>query len=208
VSAPLLVAILLTVIMVAPITRFWIGGVGSFAYTFCRADAVLIGVLLAWLYRRSSFIEFLKQNRGLCWSILSIAILLTSFLPLIAYNLGGVGNHFWFAGLYGVFLIFIVVFSDSYPTRVMRQRWLVWLGNRSYCIYLFHQAVSGLLHGAVFAAAPRIGSPYEFAVTVMALVVVLYLASLSYRYIELPILSFGRKFAYANDPLAVSGRLT
>ena len=85
--APLLVFILLTLILLAPIMRLWVGGVGSFTYAFCRADALLIGALLAWLYRKPLFVEFLGQNRVICWSILSIMILFTSFVPLILMNL-------------------------------------------------------------------------------------------------------------------------
>jgi peptidoglycan/LPS O-acetylase OafA/YrhL len=198
---PLLVFILLTLIVLAPIMRFWVGGVGSFEYTFCRADSLLMGVLLAWLYRKPLFTEFLKHHQATCWSILSTMILLTSFTPLIAYELGGVGNHFWFAILYGVFLILIVVFRESRLAGVMRQRWLVWLGVRSYFIYLIHQAVSGLLHAAIFATEPRIGSPFQFLVTVMSLTAALLLASASYRYFESPVLSYGHKFSYRDAPL-------
>jgi peptidoglycan/LPS O-acetylase OafA/YrhL len=152
-------------------------------------------------YRKPWFIEFLRQHKVACWTFLSVMILFTSFAPLVAYGLGGVVNHFWFAMLYGLFLILIVVFPESGLGSVMRQRWLVWLGLRSYFIYLAHEAASGLLHGAIFAGEPRISSPFELLVTIMSLMAVLFLASVSYRYFELPFLSYGRKIPYSSVPL-------
>jgi peptidoglycan/LPS O-acetylase OafA/YrhL len=198
--APLLIIVLLTLIMLAPVMRFWIGGVGSFQYTICRSDSLLVGVLLAWLYQKPPFVEFLKHNRVTCRAVLSVMIVLTSFVPLVAYGLGGVANHFWFAILYGVFLTFIVVFPESGLTALMRQRFLVWLGVHSYFIYLSHQGVCGLLHGAIFSGEPRIGSPSQVIVTSLSLIVVLFLARVSYRYFESPFLCYGRKFSYRNAP--------
>jgi peptidoglycan/LPS O-acetylase OafA/YrhL len=199
-AAPLLIIVLLTLIMLAPVMRFWIGGVGSFQYTICRSDSLLVGVLLAWLYQKPPFVEFLRHNRVTCRAVLSVMIVLTSFVPLVAYGLGGVANHFWFAILYGVFLTFIVVFPESGLTALMRQRFLVWLGVHSYFIYLSHQGVCGLLHGAIFSGEPRIGSPSQVIVTSLSLIVVLFLARVSYRYFESPFLCYGRKFSYRNAP--------
>jgi peptidoglycan/LPS O-acetylase OafA/YrhL len=131
-------------------------------------------------------------------------ITLTSFAPLAAYGLSGIGNHFWFAILYGIFLILIVVFAESRLASIIRSRCLMWLGIRSYFIYLAHQAVSGLLHGALFGAEPKIDSWFHFVVTMTSLIVVLFLASASYRYFELPFLCYGRKFLFRDDRLNAS----
>jgi peptidoglycan/LPS O-acetylase OafA/YrhL len=203
-STPVFLLMSTTLVLLAPVMRFWVGDVGAFAYTFCRTDSVFIGVLLAWFYRNRRFIEFLRQNRVACWGALSIMITLTSFALLAAYGLGGIGNHFWFAILYGIFLILIVVFAESRLAGIIRNRCLVWLGIRSYFIYLAHQAVSGLLHGALFGAEPKIDSWFHFVVTMTALIVVLFLASASYRYFELPFLCYGRKFLFRDDRLNAS----
>ena len=134
-------------------------------------------------------------------------IFLTSLAPLVAYGLGGVGNHFWFGMLYGIFLTFIVVFPESGLTTIMRQRCLVWLGVHSYFIYLSHQAVSGLLHGGIFASEPRIGSLSQLTVTILSLIAVLFLAHVSYRYFESPFLRYGRKFSYRDAPSAADRSL-
>ncbi len=196
VAAPLIVPSLIFLILLGPIMRFWVGGLGAYVYAFCRTDALLLGVLLAWLFRQPKFVQFVRSKRLLGWSVLSALILLTSFIPLIAFAFGGVGNHFWFAILYGLFLLLVVVFPESHLAGILRNPILVWLGIRSYCIYLTHQAVSGLLHGAIFSAEPRIDGGYQFIVTVAATLAVWLLASLSFRYFELPLLSFGRRFSY------------
>ena len=200
ISAPLVVPILLVLILLGPVTRYRVGGLGAYLYAFCRADALIMGVLLAWLFRKHSFVRFVRRRRSLFWGILSIMVLLTTtIVPLVAYSFGGVGNHLWFAVLYGLLLLLVVVFPDSAVAGVLRHQAFAWLGVRSYFIYLTHQPVSGLLHGAIFSSEPRIDRGYEFLVTLAALATVLYLANLSYRYFEVPFLSFGRKFSYHTD---------
>lgn len=196
ISAPLVLPILLVLILLGPVTRHQLGGLGAYTYAFCRADALIMGVLLAWLFRKRSLVQFVAQRKTLFWGILSIMVVLTTVVPLVAYGFGGVGNHLWFAILYGLLLLLVIVFPDSAVSEVLRHPVFVWLGVRSYFIYLTHQPVSGLLHGAIFSGEPRIDRGYGFLVTSAALATVLYLASLSYRYFEVPFLSFGRKFSY------------
>ena len=65
---------------------------------------------------------------------------------------------------------------------------------------MFHQAVSGLLHGFLRHSPPRIGAPIDAGVTLVALCVTLLLAAFSYRFFEGPILRLGHHFQYSPKP--------
>jgi peptidoglycan/LPS O-acetylase OafA/YrhL len=68
----------------------------------------------------------------------------------------------------------------------MRARWLAVLGVLSYSVYLFHQAVSGLLHSAVFQRPPTIDSFASALLTLLALAVTLAIAFATRLAVERP----------------------
>jgi peptidoglycan/LPS O-acetylase OafA/YrhL len=61
---------------------------------------------------------------------------------------------------------------------------------------MFHQAVSGVLHGSLRHSAPQIRTLSDAGVTLFALFMTLLLAKLSYRFFESPFLRFGHRFQY------------
>jgi len=91
--------------------------------------------------------------------------------------------------------------------RVLRSRWAIHIGRRSYGLYLWHFVliaaaeavvipITGLFPSAsgprlLFATAVGLGATAAFVV-----------ADLSYRYIELPALRLKRRFSGAEDDLA------
>jgi peptidoglycan/LPS O-acetylase OafA/YrhL len=76
---------------------------------------------------------------------------------------------------------------------------LGWFGRYSYGIYMFHQPMSGLLHGIIRGSEPGIKSLDDAGVTLLAFVSTLVLAVISYYCMERPILSFGHRFIYADQ---------
>jgi peptidoglycan/LPS O-acetylase OafA/YrhL len=73
-------------------------------------------------------------------------------------------------------------------------------GLISYALYMYHQAVNGLLHGFIFNQEPRIGSLPEFAVGLLVMAIAIVLAILSYVYMEKPIRQLGRHLRYLRGP--------
>ena len=112
----------------------------------------------------------------------------------------GAFNHSWLAGLYSILIL--IAFADTEPrlTGLLRAPVLVWLGQLSFGIYIFHQAVSGLLHGLLRRDVPHIRNPLDAGITVLALGVTVLLAQLSFRFIESPILRIGHRFRYRPRP--------
>ncbi len=87
-----------------------------------------------------------------------------------------------------VLLLVVTHHPGSITGRISRATALVWIGRRSYFLYLFHMPLIALL---------RI-LPATFPVrVVVAIAFLLMLAEASWRYVEAPILSVGRRFRYA-----------
>jgi peptidoglycan/LPS O-acetylase OafA/YrhL len=188
-------------ILLAPIFRIWLGNLGAYVYPFARADSILMGGLIAIALRHVPFTEFVRQHAAcLRWVL---GALVVGLIPLAwkQSNIGDPFNHLWFAMLFGAFVLKVAVEQSGPIARPtwLDTPWLCWLGTRSYGIYLFHVPMAGLLHFHDGRINPTWGTPSEFLVTVLALVLVLLLAEASFRFFEMPFLKIGQKFRYHDD---------
>jgi peptidoglycan/LPS O-acetylase OafA/YrhL len=181
----------------APLLRRMVEARGFDAFVLMptRMDSLLGGVLLACLLADPLTRSWLEtRTRFLKW-MLAIFLLGYAILTLERRSLG-VLDHTWLAGLYGVLIALVVVDRSGPISRLMRARWLAALGVLSYSVYLFHQAVSGLLHGAVFHRPPTIDSLASALLTLLALAVTLAIALATRACIEAPVTAMGRRVAY------------
>jgi peptidoglycan/LPS O-acetylase OafA/YrhL len=158
----------------------WQGEVPSFLPL--RLPFFVFGVLSAVLWRR------LGTNKWLTFVYLVVAVLI---LP--KFGASRLAMLLW------AVVFFCALFEMrglTYINRALRSSPLKWLGQRSYGIYLLHMplllAVANLL-GEYFADLGKIGALVFLLVFV--LVVVLPLASLVYRYFEMPLNDYFRRAA-------------
>jgi len=156
-----------------------------------RMDLLLGGVILALIHRKydwSRFLLFFRLNWAACILLLD-AILLTGHLQLMELVSGTVTSigiaSFMLAALYG-----------APEGRWVRANWLRWFGQISYCLYLVHQPVNGLLHGLLLNETPGIGSAAAVAVTLFAAALSIGIAASSWYWLERPILTWA---ASANE---------
>ncbi len=192
-------------IAVAPMLRALADarGLDGFVLAPTRMDSLLGGVLLACLLADPFTRQWLEQRaRFLKW-MLAIFLLGAGILTLERRSLG-VLDHAWLAGLYGMLIALVIVERGGWLARLMRARWLSVLGVLSYSIYLFHQAVSGLLHGAVFQRPPTIDSFASAMLTLLALAVTLAIALATRRWIEAPAMAMGQRLPYRLQGQAAS----
>lgn len=169
--------------------------VDAFVLMPTRMDSLLGGVLLACLLGEpSTRAWFEARTRFLKW-LLAIFVVGFGILTLERRSLG-VLDHSWLAGLYTVLIAIVVVEPSGTISRSLRARWLVGLGVVSYGVYLFHQAVSGLLHSAVFQRPPSIDSIASAMLTLLALAVTVAVAVATRYAIEAPIIALGRRVAF------------
>jgi peptidoglycan/LPS O-acetylase OafA/YrhL len=150
-----------------------------------RMDLLLGGVILAVVHRKcdwSRFLLLLRLNWAACIFLLD-AILLTGhkqFMELVSGTVTSIGiASFMLAAFYG-----------APEGRWVRPEWLRWFGQISYCLYLVHQPINGMLHGLLLNEAPGIGSAAAVIVTLTALALSIAVAAASWYALERPILTW------------------
>jgi peptidoglycan/LPS O-acetylase OafA/YrhL len=183
-------------VLMAPILRSVSPAHFSLVNTLWRSDSLLTGGCLAILVRWHPFAEGARSHRGYLWVLLCVFLAVAGVWLLNNPQLGGF-IHFWLGGLYGLFVLIAFVSPDGSVTRYLNHRTLVWCGQRSYGIYMYHQAVNGLVQGLLLRhPSPEIRTWTDALVTVLALCATLSLAYISYRFIENPILQYGHRMKY------------
>ncbi len=189
----------LALVCLAPIFRLLMGNLGAYVLPFARADSIFMGGLLAILYQTPHIRAWMVENRGYL-----LATFLVFFAGTIAptresSEIGTPFNHLWLGVFYSLFILVNVLNGEGRRNWLVGNPVFVWLGLRSYAIYLFHQPVSGLVHHYLNGNAPHFSGLEQFQATALALVIVLILAELSYRYVESVFINYGRKYLYENS---------
>jgi peptidoglycan/LPS O-acetylase OafA/YrhL len=189
-------------ILVAPILRCGWPGFQAFVGTPWRADSLFSGACLAFLVRSELCLELLTRHRGLV-----MAGGLTMFAGCISLlfkaNPFGQFDHFWLAGFYATVVLISTIYRDNWVSILMSNPILGWFGKYSYGIYMFHQPISGLVHGILRNAEPKINNLHDASITLFAFVCTLVLAFISYHAMERPILKWGRHFQYRDQARSV-----
>lgn len=99
--------------------------------------------------------------------------------------------------LWGLLFGAIVVWQALYPSRLLASKFMEFLGERSYSIYLIHPFVIYWLGSSNRIlnqqASAIIGNWAFIANGIFTLIVVVLCAMLTYRFIEVPGIGLGKK---------------
>ncbi len=193
-----LVPLSVSMILIALASR--LGGISPWLL-LTRCDGFAFGGLLAGL-----LIDSQVEGRG--YRILTcLGLSLLGFVLLSLPRMGATGLPFlvdpavkplWINLAY-VGIVGAVVQSSGSPfLAVFRHSWLVWLGQVSYGLYLYHHILFEIVDGAMAAR----GLEKNFAVDLLKLAGSLAMAAGSWTLIERPILAFKDRFAYDRTPQA------
>ena len=171
--------------------------IGIYTMMLCRADALLLGVLAAVLLRNERWKERIREAGSVFSFLIPILLLGMAFLTLRAWNLTSsimkTVGYTWVAIFYVAILLFVLTRPNSSLTKVLRMRWLCWLGTLAYGIYLLHQGIQYLFFGLIWGHAPKVTGGATLAATLAAMALTLLLAALSWRYFEQPLIRMGRR---------------
>jgi peptidoglycan/LPS O-acetylase OafA/YrhL len=165
-----------------------------------RMDALLLGVLGAWLVRDPAWRRRLEGSSRALWLVIAVAgagVAVASFRETYfsAPVMATVG-YSWLAVLYFAALIACVA-ADAGPLRAVTTAWpLRALGQVSYFVYLFHTLVLLLVHFQLFGRMPAHHSLADALATLAALALLLGAATLSWRFLEEPLIREGRRARY------------
>ncbi len=163
---------------------------------FVRTDAIILGVLIAfwkshWTYR-------LIEPRFLRRAPWSLAVLATCFLLLAALPASRELARFS-TGLIAIVsgvLVLVASYDRNYILRPSRLKTvLVWLGTRSYSIYVIH----AIGHAFMLECKRSLGVPEggvaSELITLASLPFILALSELNYRLVEARFRRVGRRLA-------------
>ncbi len=197
------------VIILAPLLRIYcynafpLGGLMNYLCLPMRADALLLGVLAAYVLRRERARQWIVSHSNVLVIALAILggglVLLNAWRQELALSGSWVMNtigYSWVEVFYTCLLLLVVTQTRSAPAALFRNGVLRWLGELSYSLYLIHIPVLGLCHALAFKKAPVITNIRELLVTLGALVISLLLALISWKLIEQRIIRWGRSFEY------------
>ncbi len=113
-------------------------------------------------------------------------------------------NYTWIDSFYLCILLIAVNHKSSAISRILRSRVLLMFGTISYAAYYFHQPLLGLFYGFMKGRVPHITSLSDLALTIAALSVTVALASLSWLYLERPLLQRGHRHKYGSKKIEPS----
>jgi peptidoglycan/LPS O-acetylase OafA/YrhL len=150
-----------------------------------RADALLVGCLLSLLIYWRALPAFVLRHHvmiGRCaWMMFGALLIVADFRGSIAYS-GG----FTFAALVCAFIVLHTLIA---PAAVLNSGLLLWIGKRSYGLYVWHWPVYLLVASSV---------PQAFGIPA-CLIGTFGFAALSYRYIEKPFLDLKHRRSRAGQ---------
>jgi peptidoglycan/LPS O-acetylase OafA/YrhL len=215
-----LLGFILFAIVAAPLLRafFFHRNPGNFFswYTLmpCRADSLLLGVLGAIVLRDPRWRGWLLGKRRFLSLVLVFLLagvaLLTWRSPSPYERLMATAGFTWLALTYLSFLLYTLLYRDSWISRCLRWSWLRGLGVIAYGTYLFHEFFLGMFFGRI----PWIRSWHDVGLSVIVLVVTISFCRLSWVYFEKPFVQMGHRSHYLTaetqrirtlGPLSVEG---
>jgi peptidoglycan/LPS O-acetylase OafA/YrhL len=107
--------------------------------------------------------------------------ILGTFLLIDADNPGLYKIAFPLAGLFGAAIVTSIVHPASRFAPILQNRVLLWIGERSYAIYIWHWIIFQVTRPDIDLAGQ------DWALLALRILIVLALADISLRYIELPV---------------------
>ncbi len=163
------------------------------------ADTLIAGIMCAVLIKRTDidwtkYDLLLRLAAPVCITLATVSAALdrafkTEFFPTIGTTLLAIGA----AGL------ILSIMRGAPEAKRFESPILCFFGHMSYCIYLTHLAVLGLLHGLLLGATPDMATGQQFLVTVLALPVTVLVGWLLYKAVEEPGLNYGRRWAWSKE---------
>jgi peptidoglycan/LPS O-acetylase OafA/YrhL len=168
--------------------------------TDTRAAGLLIGVGLAFLWQPWRFSRRLSNAGAMVMNVVGFAALgglVVLLLRIGEYDLFLYRGGFFVVSMLTAIVIAVTVHPQGALNPILGNRPLVWVGKRSYGLYLYHWPVFVFLR-------PGVDLPWSrWPTLVVQVVLTVGITELSYRWIEQPIRRLGFKawFAQITDPL-------
>jgi len=196
---------LVCVVIAAPILRIALylasphNGVADYVSMPCRADALSLGVLSAWLARSPRGWSFLLAHaRELKW-VASIffagTIVMTPWGEPVHGAMATFG-YTWLALFYTSILLIAVSGASVRICSLLQSRRLMQLGTISYFVYLFHLPFMEAARRLLWLRFDLNSAMVHFAGGWLGVAMTLIAAQISWRFFEKPLVSYAHRFRY------------
>jgi peptidoglycan/LPS O-acetylase OafA/YrhL len=207
-----LVRLAIGCVALAILVRCWPGATYNWVYFFTpsRIDSLMAGVLVACIVRDERALRVCRVWRPALDAIalaLIVAIVGLSIPDWLGLNIPAWLELSMLATLFAYAILRIFLAETGWWRTVLRLPGLVWLGGISYPLYMYHQAVNGMVHGFLFGGAPYIASLAQLMAAGAVIVIAIILATLSTQYYERPFMLRGWALRYSyRDPFPLHPR--
>src|ERR671932_2191553 len=169
----------------------------------CRADALLLGVLCAYLIRNERCLNLLRTHTKALYGLLALLLAAGAALmalssptvrvPLVAASYG----YSWLPLVYSCLVLIAVTEKRGLVTLVTRIRPLSWLAVLAFGVFLLHMPIL-----IVFQRLTSVGllpqASSHYIILLGAFLLTLMLACISWMFFERRIVAWGRSFKYGD----------
>jgi peptidoglycan/LPS O-acetylase OafA/YrhL len=158
-----------------------------------RADLLICGLLAAVAIKNETIAwdRILRYVRALPLTALVATLVTISISNAVFETYGPL-----LVGIASASYILCLVL-DAPEARHFKAKWLRWVGDNTYCIYLTHMTVLGLMHAAFLGTRPDIKSLPQFLVTAASVPVAILVGAGMTKLIEEPLTRYGRNWKWA-----------
>ena len=170
-----------------------------YAYYFIGSN---LSIFLAGIFAYRVFIG-INKRKSRWYKLLSPIVCLVA---IVAVYVDPINLHYRASGAYfafwGMAFALLVLWQAAFPSRIMRTKALQWLGDRSYSIYLFHPIIIVLslpLYSAIGHYTGLSGGYFFLACAVWTFPILIAVAEISYRVVEVPGIRLGRQLSRKFD---------
>ena len=161
-----------------------------------RMDALAFGVLIAYYYQKLNFIQFVQTYKVIFLGLLGLNVLICAALYYWLGDLGPI-KHTLFSFIFSILVVFALGLKNTWYSRLLTNRTLMWVGTLSYSLYLFNYMFLGVFHH--FAGNTNgigIETSQDVLVTVLAALFTFAFSWFIYKFLEAPMVAWGKKFRY------------
>jgi peptidoglycan/LPS O-acetylase OafA/YrhL len=179
----------------------------------CRMSALFLGVLVACVVRNDRAFCIARKFRLLLDVFIVVVIysvdhqwMIQEYVALErqGYSYASVLfhiplNYLQLSIMFALLLLRIYLYKGGVFKAILRSKTLRGVGLISYALYMYHQAINGILHGFIFNQAPEISNLSQLAVGLLVVALAVSLAVLSYFYLERPIRNLGQYVRFEHN---------
>lgn len=171
-----------------------------YVLTPCRMDALMLGVLAAIVVRDEHARTIVRRRPDVLWVLAFGLAALIGYMSRRGWMIGSPQMSIWgytvLASFYAVALLLAVTQRGSPFSRALRFGPLRRLGGIAYGVYLIHMPALILVNAYLLKALPRqYDLPFGTA-ALIALLVTVVVASLSWRFFERPFVRAAHRLSY------------